>query len=165
VSEKIHKPYRRKHGHTSVNGKSHRTPTYYSWSSMIARCTNPNARGFKNYGGAGVRVCERWSGKHGFANFLADLGARPEGTSLGRIGDTGHYEPGNCHFQTRRVQDVTRRLKTNAKASHQFLMSAYHNEQSLRRIAAKVGLSHSTVQGRLRAAGVKLRGAHERRYS
>lgn len=35
-----------------------------------------------------------------FSNFLADMGERPEGKTLGRIGDIGDYEPGNCEWQT-----------------------------------------------------------------
>jgi DNA-binding CsgD family transcriptional regulator len=73
--------------------------TYRSWVSMWSRCTNPNATDYERYGGADppVRVCERW---RKFENFLADMGERPEGTTLGRLADTGSYEPGNCFWQT-----------------------------------------------------------------
>jgi hypothetical protein len=85
----------RKHGHS---GK-HVSPTYHSWLSMIKRCEYPACNGFNRYGGAGVKVCERW---HVFANFLADMGERPEGRTLDRYPDArGNYEPGNCRWATR----------------------------------------------------------------
>ena len=87
-----------KHGH-STGG--YITPTYRSWSSMKDRCCNPQHHAFNRYGGAGVQVCERWLS---FPNFLADMGDRPAGTSLGRIGDVGNYEPGNCQWQTDKEQ-------------------------------------------------------------
>lgn len=64
---------------------------------MKGRCNDPNNCRYHVYGGAGVKICDRWMS---FTSFLADMGERPVGTSLGRIGDTGHYEPGNCAWQT-----------------------------------------------------------------
>lgn len=83
---------------------------YKSWCSMRDRCSNPNLKCFKNYGGRGVQVCARWLGKDGFANFLADLGARPSlGHSLDRIDNNGNYEPSNCRWVTFQEQQKNRR--------------------------------------------------------
>jgi hypothetical protein len=95
-----------KHGHAK-----NPTPTYRSWISMKARCKDPNATGYHRYGGIGVKVCERWLD---FSNFLADMGERPPATSLGRIGDIGNYEPGNCEWQTRKQQ--AKRGSSNGRA-------------------------------------------------
>lgn len=46
-----------------------------------------------------------------FENFLADMGSRPEGTTLGRFGDIGNYEPGNCEWQTPKQQGAEQRIK------------------------------------------------------
>jgi hypothetical protein len=67
---------------------------------------NPNANGFKNYGGRGIRVCERWQR---FDEFLADMGEPPEGLTLDRIDNDGGYEPGNCRWATRAVQNENSR--------------------------------------------------------
>jgi hypothetical protein len=85
------------HGHCK-HGKE--SPEYCAWASMIQRCTNPKATGWNRYGGANppVRVCRRW---RSFENFLADMGERPEGTSLGRTLDIGAYRPENVSWQTR----------------------------------------------------------------
>jgi len=89
----------RKHGHGSA--KDGRTPTYFSWMNMIQRCTNPKAPGYPYYGGHGIAVCKRW---REFAAFLADMGERPEGTTLDRIDGGKDYEPGNCRWATKDVQ-------------------------------------------------------------
>jgi hypothetical protein len=73
------------------------TPTYSSWSAMRNRCLNPNHPGFKNYGGRGITVCERWSD---FALFLADMGERPAGLQLDRIDNSKGYSPDNCRWTT-----------------------------------------------------------------
>ena len=83
-----------RHGH---DRKGYKSPEYMSWDGMIQRCTNMNAQNFARYGGAGVAVCNRWLS---FKNFLADMGERPEGTTLGRILDMGDYEPGNAFWMT-----------------------------------------------------------------
>src|SRR5271170_4886943 len=72
------------HGHIRVtrNGKQKRTREYNSYLSMRYRCLNPNATSWKDYGGREIKICERWSGKNGFINFLNDLGPRPLGMSL-----------------------------------------------------------------------------------
>lgn len=86
------------------------TPTWNSWSSMLARCTDPNATGWKHYGGRGIRVCPQWQrGPGGFERFLADMGTRPVGTSLDRIDNEGNYEPSNCRWATPKEQRSNQR--------------------------------------------------------
>lgn len=91
------------HGHTTHSGTS---PTYKSWHMMKQRCNNPNYNQFKDYGGRGIQVCERWLT---FENFLADMGVRPPGMSLDRKEQNGHYEPGNCRWASRSDQQRNRR--------------------------------------------------------
>ena len=99
-----------RHGHAT---KHNTTPTYRSYRAMVMRCTNPNDDNWFHYGGANppVLVCDRWLGEHGFENFLADMGERPAGTSLGRFGDVGNYEPDNCIWHIDAEQKVEQKVK------------------------------------------------------
>lgn len=82
--------------------KPHYTPTYQSWQAMRQRCRGANHKYFANYGGRGIAVCSRWDV---YANFLADMGERPEGFSIDRIDPDKGYEPDNCRWATRTVQN------------------------------------------------------------
>lgn len=93
------------HGHSQDRRHSR---TYSSWHHMKQRCTNPNNHRYSDYGGRGIGVCDRWAR---FENFLTDMGERPEGLTLDRVDNEGHYEPGNCRWATRSEQDHNKRRR------------------------------------------------------
>jgi len=75
------------HGHT-VNGIT--TSEYYTYNNMISRCYNEKDLHYKNYGGRGISVCERW--KESFSNFINDMGKKPSRDhSIDRIDFNGDY--------------------------------------------------------------------------
>jgi hypothetical protein len=76
------------------------TPTYKVWDHMMGRCTNENDGGYVDYGGRGIKVCDRW---YSFANFVADMGIKPEGLEIDRMDNAGDYTPENCRWVTRKV--------------------------------------------------------------
>lgn len=82
---------------------------YGIWDNMRARCSNPNLRHYKNYGGRGIRVCKRWDS---FENFLKDMGHPPAGMQLDRRNNNLGYNPSNCRWVTVKTNCRNRRTNT-----------------------------------------------------
>jgi hypothetical protein len=115
---------------------------------MLKRCRNPNNAQFHNYGGRGIRVCERWQK---FENFYADMGDKPEGMSLDRHPDhDGNYEPGNCRWATQTQQ--IRNKRNTARVTYE------GEEVSLAELCEQKGLKLRRIRQRL-AAGMPIERA------
>ena len=83
---------------------------------MRLRCRDPQQPCWKDYGGRGIQVCDRWN--ESFEAFLADMGEKPSPQhSLDRIDPNGHYEPGNCRWATTAEQQNNKRLSSQRVAA------------------------------------------------
>jgi hypothetical protein len=100
-----------------THGKS-RTAAYRSWASMTQRCENPKRPGWEDYGGRGIKVCERW--RRSFSDYEEDLlrilGPKPPGMSLDRIENDGDYEPSNVRWATQKEQVANQRKRKRIDA-------------------------------------------------
>lgn len=119
--------------------RGRRSPEYYVWGAIVARCTNPRSGGWKKYGARGIRVCDRW---RDFVAFLADMGQRPSPQhSIERRNNDGDYEPGNCRWGTDAEQ---RRNKRTSR-----FVTFRGETRILQDWSTATGLAPSTIGARL----------------
>lgn len=112
------------------------TRIYNVWLNMRLRCSDPEHKNFSDYGGRGIKVCDRW--QNSFANFYADMGDRPEGYSLDRIDNNGNYCPENCRWADQKTQN--RNKRNNA------LVSFKGERKTLREWAEVLGIRYKSLK-------------------
>lgn len=89
-----------------LNGESY-SREYRIWKGMLARCNNKNATSYENYGGRGIKVCERWLD---YKAFLEDMGRAPsKDHTLDREKNDLDYCKDNCRWATWSEQNSNRR--------------------------------------------------------
>lgn len=116
----------------------HKSRSYNIWIKLRGRCENPNDSAFVNYGGRGIKVCERWSS---FANFYADMGDAPKGMTVERVNNNDGYSPTNCVWADRRTQGRNKR--------NNVLLTISGKTAPLSVFAENSGLKYSTVHQRI----------------
>lgn len=133
-------------GHTWLKGKRRVEvrvedhPEYRSWKHMRERCENKNNHKFRDYGGRGIKVCQRWKK---FRSFLEDMGPRPSPNhSIERKNVNGDYTPKNCVWATRREQ---------ARNQRRSVFVIWEGKKILLvELMEKLGLDRQRVYGRLK---------------
>lgn len=109
------------------NGRN--TPTWWTWKAMRRRCSDPDHRDFKHYGGRGIRVCPEWDdARTGFVRFLADMGERPTDRTLDRKDVDGNYKESNCRWATTTEQAFNKRRWTRVNAQRVILRNERQSE-------------------------------------
>ena len=117
------------------------SPEYQCWLDIKGRCLNPKHASYKDYGGRGITICEKW--RDNFPAFLADVGRRPtDKHTIDRHPDNnGNYEPNNVRWATRAQQVANRR---NSR-----LVSINGEKITLRKACERNGKSFKLVTSRL----------------
>jgi hypothetical protein len=108
------------------------------WRSMRQRCENPNDVSYANYGGRGIKVCDRWQS---FDSFFKDMGYPPKGGTLERIDNEGKYEPKNCRWASWKAQHNNKRTSR--------MLTAFGKTQTLAQWADEYLVSPLTLTSRL----------------
>lgn len=108
IQSKFMKEYNNKHGKSN-------TAEYGVWKGMRERCNNPKHKQYKDYGGRGIKVCERWND---FSVFLEDMGEKPtKKHQIDRTNNDGNYEPNNCRWVTPSENALNKRFSIG-KSGH-----------------------------------------------
>jgi len=96
------------------HGKCH-TRLHRIWTGMKQRCYNPNSNGYKNYGGRGIKVCEKWL--NNFSNFYhwALTSGYSENLTIDRIENDEDYSPDNCQWTTLEKQQAVGKKRENTR--------------------------------------------------
>lgn len=86
--------------------------SYTTWNEMKRRCYQLQYEGYKNYGGRGIRVCNRW--RNSFLAFIEDMGERPNRSmTIERINNNLGYYASNCKWATKAEQSRNTRKNIN----------------------------------------------------
>lgn len=114
---------------------------YNCYNAMKSRCYYPGATHYKDYGGRGITVCDRWLAS--FEDFYADVGPCPSPRhSLHRIDNDGPYSPENCRWATDTEQ------ANNKRNNHELTFNG--ETHTLAEWEGKTGIQSSTIRKRLR---------------
>lgn len=130
------------------HGYSH-TKIYGIWQNMKDRCYNPNNHAYSNYGGRGIKVCDEWLGENGAENFVEwsykngyEESENRSELSIDRLDVNGNYEPSNCRWADKDVQNYNKRCTRKVVINGE--------EKTILDIHKEYGISITTLRQRYR---------------
>lgn len=135
--ENLHSGMRTTHG-------DRRTRLYRIWCNMLDRCNNIHASRFPNYAGRGISVCQEWHEYTSFKDWAIRNGYRDD-LSIDRIDVNGNYEPCNCRWATKEIQD------NNKRRSHFLLFKG--KKMTISQWSSEVGIPASVIENRINRLG------------
>lgn len=92
-------------------------PLFRVYTGMVERCCDENNGAYDNYGGRGIKVCDRWL--NSIENFIEDMFfGYQNGLQLDRKDNDGNYEPSNCRWVTPQQNAMNRRGNKNTTSRY-----------------------------------------------
>jgi len=126
-----------------------KTPEYRAYQDAKQRCTNPNSGRWYTHGGRGIQFLF-----NNFGEFFEAVGARPEGMTLDRIDNDGHYESGNLRWATPSQQmsnrrNYTRKFRVRNEVAKRFVITTPEGKSlevfNMAEFCRQHGLTKSTL--------------------
>ena len=120
-----------------------KTRLHSIWTNMKTRCNNPNATGFQNWGGKGIKVCEEWSNDVQAFYDWSMMNGYEEHLTIDRIDNDKGYSPDNCRWITYKDQ------ANNVSTNHPYTFNG--EVLNSKEMAEKYGLKRTTFEERLKS--------------
>jgi len=139
------------------------TPEYRAYIDAKSRCNNPNSGRYYTHGGRGIKFLF-----NSFDEFFAAVGPRPEGLTLDRIDNDGHYEVGNLRWATpsqqlRNRRRYTRKFRVRNEVAKKFVITKpdgstveiFNMAEYCRQNGLTKAKLHETIKGKYAHKGYK----------
>ena len=94
----------------TTHNLTRKSKIYGVWCGMRRRCTDPNSKSYRDYGGRGISFCDEWLDYQTFHDWAVTNGYGP-GLEIDRINNDGNYHPDNCRFVTKAENCKNKRSK------------------------------------------------------
>lgn len=138
------------------------TPEYRSWCGMRSRCLNVKDKRYSEYGGRGIKICDRWI--NSFENFLEDMKEKPcPHYSIDRIDTNGDYCVENCRWVDDETQSRNRRAGKNNTSGQR----GVHWEKNSSSWISRITVNNNRItlgQFKLKDDAIKCRKEAELKY-
>ena len=145
----------RAQGRLTRKSKSHFDSTdrlYRIWAGVKQRCLNPHNKGYPNYGGRGITLCNEWMNYEPFMDWALSHGY-DKSLSIDRIDVNGNYEPSNCKWSTKQEQ--------NRNRQYRFLVTYHGETKPLYEWTDILGKDYKKMYNRLKYQGFSAERAFE----
>lgn len=118
------------------------TSEYKTWTMMKSRCNNPKSSSYEDYGGRGIKLCERWN--ESFQNFIDDMGMKPSPhSSIDRIDVNCGYYKENCRWANTKEQQTNKRSNVYIEFKGEV--------KTLSEWAKIIGINHMSLKKRMKS--------------
>ena len=122
-----------------------KTKLFYIWIAIKQRCLNYKNGSYKNYGGRGISICKEWT--NDFCKFKdwAIKNGYKEGLTIDRIDNNGNYEPNNCRWADKNIQN------SNTRRTH---FIEYNNKKyTMKQLSKLLQINYNTFANRILTYG------------